>query len=199
MSPAPGMRPQVPWEAVGPHQQFRGSSALNPHVGGHNTPGFHSVVEVSRGNNSLIPFLNQGQETTCKVHRRLLPLPGCPCADLLLPKTSPKQQREAVGWNSGWEGDVGCLVHRAHIWGPSLYASVMSLDTFKSWLTELQNKLRPNALCFHPRLAQNAKLSVLLLIIQQLQSLPTFLLSEKLNELSLSLFMREREIQRKRT
>lgn len=68
----------------------------------------------------------------------------------------------------------------------------MSLDTFKSWLTELQNKLRPNALCFHPRLAQNAKLSVLLLIIQQLQSLPTFLLSEKLNELSLSLFMREK-------
>lgn len=48
----------------------------SPHVGGRGLggPGFHSAVEALRGNNSLIPFLNQGQETTCaESPRRLLP------------------------------------------------------------------------------------------------------------------------------
>lgn len=60
-----------PW----PHPQYREATLPSPHVGGRglSAPGFHSVVEASRGNNSLIPFRNQGQETTCSVPQSTAP------------------------------------------------------------------------------------------------------------------------------
>lgn len=66
-----------PW----PHPQYRGGATAQP-TRGRQRPQrsrFLSVVEASRGNNSLIPFQNQGQETTCSV-----PQPTAPSARLSL-------------------------------------------------------------------------------------------------------------------
>lgn len=73
-----------------------------PRMGGRGlgNPGFRSAAEASRRNNSLIPLLHQGQgRTGTESHSRLLPVPGCPGADLLLLRSQLGER--GLGWDTG--------------------------------------------------------------------------------------------------
>lgn len=147
-------------------QRFQGGAIAYPTRGrqSHGAPGFHSAVEASRGNNSLIPFLNQGQETTCGVsHRWLLPLPGCPCPDLLLLRSHER--------GGALDGDPVLTDPQSGL--PHLLRSAL---IFNPQTLEFQSKPRPRASPTQPESGQNIKLSVSLLIfIQQHCSLPVFI------------------------